>query len=274
MIGARTRWAAVWGDPVDHSASPALHNAAFAALGIDAIFLAMQVPADRLADAVAGARALRPLGLSVTVPHKRAIAGLVDALAPPADRIGAVNCIEVRDDGGLIGHNTDAGGFADAVGDVRGARAVVLGAGGAARAVAAGLADAGAADVTVIARRPDRVDWTAARPWTAAELARLAPAADLWVDCTSAALSADRESAVPAPVPVDALAAHATVASLVYHRVPALLAAARARGLRTVDGRAMLLHQGARALRIWTGRQPPLDAMRAALDAALGPAGS
>lgn len=265
MITARTRWAAVIGAPVSHSASPALHNAAFAAAGIDAVYLALHVEPAALADAFAGFRATRPLGLSVTVPHKAAVAGLVDRLAAPADRIGAVNCVVFEDGGALVGHNTDAGGFVDGLGfDVAGARAVVLGGGGAARAVCAGLADAGAR-ADVIARAPDRVAWTAARPWTGDELARALPGCDLLVDCTSTALDAAREARLPAPIPLEALPATATVASLVYHREPALLAAARERGLRTLDGKPMLLHQGARAFTLWTGRPAPLAAMAAAL---------
>lgn len=269
-VTAATRWACVIGDPVEHSASPALHNAAFAALGLDAVFLALRVAPAALAAAVDGLRALRPLGVSVTVPHKPAVAALVDDLAPPADRIGAVNCLELSPDGRLIGHNTDAGGYVDGLADglgltVAGLRAVVLGTGGAARAVVAGLEDAGAGAIDVVARAPARVEWTQAQPWTAETLVALARRADLVVDCTSAGLSAAAEATVPAPFPLAELPAAAVVTSLVYHRTPALLTAARERGLRTLDGGLMLVHQGARALRLWTGREPPVAAMRAAL---------
>jgi shikimate dehydrogenase len=275
-VRASTRVAAVIGAPVGHSRSPDLHNAAFAATGLDAVFVAWHVAAADLAAAVAGFRALGLLGVSVTVPHKQAIAALCDRLAAPANVIGAVNCLVFeRGASGIeiVGHNTDAGGFTDALMrdagfDPGGARAVLLGAGGAARAVHAGLGACGAARIDVVARQPGAVDWTTARPWTPEVLAELAPACDLLVDCTPLALSAADEARVPVAVPLDRLPAHAVVASLVYHRQPALLAQASARGLRTLDGAAMLVHQGARAFSLWTGREPPVDAMWAAMRAA------
>lgn len=276
-VRASTRVGAVIGAPVGHSRSPDLHNAAFAAAGLDAVFVAWHVAPADLAAAVAGFRALGLLGVSVTVPHKQTIAPLCDRLAAPADAIGAVNCLvfERRDAGvAIVGHNTDAGGFTDSLMrdagfDPGGARVVLLGAGGAARAVHAGLRACGAARIDVVARQPGAVDWTASRPWTPESLAELAPACDLLVDCTPLALSASDEARVPAAVPLDRLPAHAVVASLVYHREPTLLAQARARGLRTLDGAGMLVHQGARAFSLWTGREPPVHAMWAAMRTAL-----
>jgi shikimate dehydrogenase len=267
VIGARTRVGAVIGWPVEHSKSPALHNAAFAAAGLDAVFVALPVHPDDLPAAVAGMKAMGFLGCSVTVPHKEAVAALCDRLTEPAATIGAVNCLSFED-GAVVGHNTDAGGFVDSLQEAginpAGRRAVLLGAGGAARAVAAGLHDAGAT-VDVIARSPDKYTWTQAHPWTAQTLADLSPHCDLLVDCTSAALDPTREASIPAPIPIEALPASAAVASLVYHREPALLAAARARGLQTVDGAGMLVHQGARALRLWLDLDPPIAAMRTAI---------
>lgn len=275
--GARTRLAAVIGAPVAHSLSPALHNAAFAAIGLDAVYVALHVEPADLAAAVAGFRAVGILGVSVTVPHKHAVAAFCDQLAGPAERIGAVNCLVFERTGGslrVIGHNTDAGGFVDSlVGelgmDPAGARVLLLGAGGAARAVHAGLCDAGAAQVDVVARTPAQASWVHAEPWTEGALAALCRDADLVVDCTSAALSPEREAAMPAAVPVELLPAHAAVASLVYHRQPALLAAAQARGLRTLGGAGMLVHQGARAFGLWTARDAPIAVMWAAMHAAL-----
>jgi shikimate dehydrogenase len=269
MTTAATRLAVVIGDPVEHSLSPALHSAAFAASGIDAVFVAVRVARDQLAAALAGLRAMGVLGISVTVPHKQAVMALVDRLDGLAARVGAVNCVSVAADGALVGHNTDAPGFVDSAGPVAGQRVVLLGAGGAARAVAAGLADAGVSQLVAVARRPDAVDWTRARPWTAEVLAELCPSCDLLVDCTSLGLDPAAEGRVPAAVPLERLPATARVATLVYHRDTALLAAARARGLAVLDGRAMLLHQGARAFFLWTGQPAPIDAMAAALDAAL-----
>ncbi|MEM9487675.1 MAG: shikimate dehydrogenase [Myxococcota bacterium] len=283
-ITAATGVAAVIGAPVEHSLSPNLHNAALAGAGIDAVYLALHVAPDQLAAAMAGFRALGFLGLSVTVPHKQAIIPLCDRLAAPADRIGAVNCVVFeRSATGCVavGHNTDAGGFVDALtddaaggamdraADLAGSRVVLLGAGGAARAVHAGLDDAGAGSIEVITRTPARVDWVAARPWTEDELARLCRDCDLLVDCTSTALSAEREAQVPTAVPVDLLPDRAVVASLVYHRRPALLTAAAERGLRTIDGAGMLVHQGVRAFELWTGVSAPVSKMWAAMRAAM-----
>jgi methylmalonyl-CoA mutase cobalamin-binding subunit len=162
LIRGTTRLCAVLGFPVEHSRSPQLVNAAFAAAGVDAVMVPVGVPPEGLPAAVAGLSAMRAIGASVTVPHKLAAAALCDELSPAARAIGAVNCL--RFDGGRIsGHNTDEGGFVDGLAaagfDPRGRRAVLLGAGGAARAVAYGLRGAGVADeqLAVIARRPETV---------------------------------------------------------------------------------------------------------------------
>jgi len=269
-IAGATRVAAVLGWPVEHTRSPALHNAAFAAVGLDAVFVAFAVPPGHLETAVRGLGALGVLGASLTVPHKEAALAACDEVVPPADRIGAVNCLVFRD-GRVIGHNTDAGGFVDDLVARQvlpaGRRAIVLGAGGAARAVAAGLADAGAS-VEVIARRPDSVDFAPSHPWQADVIAARFAGADLVVDCTPLALHPSSEAPLAA-LPVAALPGHALVASLVYHRRGALLDAAARRRLRTLDGRGMLVHQGARAFQLWTGRPAPLDVMAAALAASI-----
>ena len=274
-IRGSTRIAAVLGFPIEHSRSPELLNAAFAAAGLDAVMIPAAVPPETFAAAVAVLAAIRALGASVTVPHKLAAAALCDELSPAAREIGAVNCLHF-DGGRLVGHNTDAGGFVDgltAAGfDPRGARGVLLGAGGAARAVAYGLRAAGAdpAALTVIARDPARVPWAAAAPWTADSLRAAFAAADLVVDCTPAALGdASAESAFVDTLPLSALRAGAWAATLVYHHRTIWLERASARGHSTVDGRAMLVRQGARAFEIWTGRTAPVEAMTRALDSAL-----
>ncbi|MDP9387542.1 MAG: shikimate dehydrogenase, partial [Actinomycetota bacterium] len=157
---ASTHLAGVIGDPVRHSLSPVLHNAAFRALGLDWAYVAFEVAAADIAAAVAGVRALGVEGLSVTTPHKDRLAGLVDALSPAAQRLGAVNCVVRRGDL-LVGESTDGRGFLDAVRldhgfDPAGRRCVVRGSGGAARAIVLALAEAGAAEVVVVAgRSPD-----------------------------------------------------------------------------------------------------------------------
>lgn len=257
--------AAVLGWPVEHSKSPAMMNAAFAACGIAAEMIKVGVPPEAFAAKLAELRALPILGASVTVPHKLAAHALADELSPAARAIGAVNCLAWQGDR-LVGHNTDAPGFVDAAlaagVALAGTRVVLLGAGGAARAVAYGCGEAGA-HVEVVARDPARVAWCTAHPWTA--LAELFATAALVVDCTSAGLGDDRDFV--ASLPLAALAPAATIATLVYHAKTNLLERASARGHSILDGSAMLLHQGARAFTLWTGVAAPLDAMASALRA-------
>lgn len=270
MIRGTTTLAAVLGWPVLHSRSPQLLNAAFAALGIDAVMIPGNVEPAGLAAAVAGLQAMRAIGASVTVPHKIAAAALCDELSPAAKAIGAVNCLQIFP-GRLVGHNTDEGGFLDgltAAGyDVRGKRAVILGAGGSARAVAYALR--GGRAIEVLARRPEEVTWARAWPWTDDQLHECFARADLVVDCTPLGLGGSDEQAFVDLLPLGALASHARVASLVYHRRPILLERAAAAGYSTLDGRAMLVHQAARAFTIWTSVPAPIEVMTRALDDAL-----
>ena len=256
--------AAVVGWPIAHSKSPAMLNAAFAATQLDAEMIAMGAPPEQFAATVQGLRELPMLGASITLPHKLAAHALCDELSPAARAIGAVNCLTLER-GRLIGHNTDASGFVDAVNmPLASARVVLLGAGGAARAVAYAAADAGA-HVDVIARSP--CAWFAAQPWS--ELATAIAGADLLVDCTPAGLDEAGDAVFASQIPLHALPRSATVATLVYHRATALLERARALGHATLDGRAMLVHQAARAFAIWTGRAAPVAVMTRALDESL-----
>ncbi|HEY0993012.1 MAG TPA: shikimate dehydrogenase [Kofleriaceae bacterium] len=271
MIRGTTRVAAVIGWPVEHSRSPQMFEAAFAATGIDAVMIPIGVPHESLELVVGALRAMRALGASVTLPHKLAAAALCDELSPSARDIGAANCLRVEA-GRLFGHNTDCHGFTDSLAaagfSAEGKRCVILGAGGAARAVAYGLRAADAAAIDVIARRPQRVAWTTARPWTAIELRASFARADLLVDATPMGLH-DGDAAAIDGLPLDELRAGAWVATLVYHRATGLIERAKQRGHSTVDGRGMLLHQGARAFALWTGTAPPIQAMQRALDGAL-----
>jgi shikimate dehydrogenase len=264
-----TRLAGVIGWPVRHSRSPAIHNAAYRALGLDWRYVAFPVPPGAVPAALAGVRALGIEGLSVTMPHKGAAAAAVDRLSADAAALGAVNSVH-RDGDLLVGDNTDGGGFVDSLlaegVDPAGRRCVVLGAGGAARAVIRALARAGADEVVVINRDARRAAIAAA---LAGPQGRVGDAsaledADLLVQATPVGMGDDAALAIdPAPLP-----AHAVVADLVYHprRTP-LLGAAEDRGLRTVGGIGMLVHQAARQLEAWTGQRPPIDAMAAAVDA-------
>ncbi|MDB4953278.1 MAG: shikimate 5-dehydrogenase [Myxococcales bacterium] len=267
MISGKTRIAAVLGWPIDHTRSPVMMNAAFAAAGIDAALVPIGVPPHGFAAAIEGLRASRMLGASVTVPHKLAAVALCDELSPAATAIGAVNCL-VLEGTRLVGHNTDCLGFADALAaasfDVRGRRCVLLGAGGAARAVAYGLRAAESIDV--IARRPADVSWARALEWSHETLRDAFAHADLVIDCTPAGLEEIADTDFTAALPIDALGPHAWIVTLVYHRRTKLLERASERGHSTLDGRAMLVHQGARAFRIWTGQPAPIEVMTRALD--------
>jgi shikimate dehydrogenase len=268
VISGTTRVAAVLGWPVVHSRSPAMLNAAFAVDQIDAVLVPIGVPPESLAAIVSALRAMNALGASVTLPHKVAVAALCDELSPAAKAIGAVNCLQFTD-GRVVGHNTDCDGYVDglvAAGfDLRGKRAVVLGAGGAARAIAYGLRATRA--VEIIARR--EVDWAKAWPWTDEQLRECFARADLVVDCTSAGLSDASDDEFAAGLPLEALPAHAWVTSLIYNRKSKLLERASERGHSTLDGKSMLVHQGARAFHLWTGMQAPVEVMARALDASL-----
>jgi shikimate dehydrogenase len=268
-ITGATRLAAVLGWPVEHSRSPVMLNAAFTADGIDAVLVPIGVSPDKLADAITGLRAMSCLGASVTLPHKLAVAALCDELTPEAKAIGAVNCLQFGDT--LVGHNTDCDGFLDslvAAGyELRGKRVILLGAGGAARAVAYGVR--GARAVEVIARDPAKVGWARAWPWTEENVRDCFARADLVVDCTSTGLDPATDLTFTESLPLDALPSGAWVSTLVYHRRTNLLERASSHGHSTLDGRGMLVHQGARAFSIWTGTPAPVAVMARALDAAL-----
>jgi shikimate dehydrogenase len=271
MIRGTTRVAAVIGWPVEHSRSPQMFAAAFEAAGLDAVMIPIGVPPESFAQVIAALRAMRALGASVTLPHKLAVAALCDELSPAAAEIGAVNCLRFEGDG-LFGHNTDCHGYTDALVAAgfapEGKRCVILGAGGAARAVAYGLRMMDVTAIDVIARRPQRVAWTTARPWTPVELRASFARADLLVDATPMGLH-DNDAAALDALPLETLRSGAWVSTLVYHRPTSLLQRAVERGHAVVDGRGMLVHQGARAFALWTGTAPPIHAMQRALAAAL-----
>jgi shikimate dehydrogenase len=271
MITGHTRIAAVIGDPVTHSRSPQMFAAAFAATGIDAVMIPIAAHAKDFATIVHALCAMHALGASVTLPHKLAAAAMCDELTPAAREIGAVNCLWFRA-GRIYGDNTDCAGYTDALTaagfTIAGAHCVILGAGGAARGVAYGLRTAGAAMVEVIARRPEAAHWTVARPWTRDNVRESFACAQLIVDATPLSLSAGGEDAF-ADLPLDVLGRSAWVTSLVYHRQGSLLERASARGHSTLDGRGMLVHQGARAFAQWTAQAAPIAAMQRALDDAL-----
>ena len=276
-ITGHTQLVGLLGWPVEHSISPPMHNAAFASCGMDWCYLPFAVPPDSLAEALRGARALGLRGLNATVPHKQALLGLVDELTPEAQAIGAVNTLLLEES--LVGHNTDAAGFMRALRETgfhpEGCRALVLGAGGAARAIGYGLANAGAR-ITLLNRTPERAIALAAdlraavdgahvdaAPLTEPEIRRLASDVDLVVNTTSVGMWPHTD-ATPWPedvtFPVGAL-----LFDLIYNPPETrLMAQARAQGARAENGLMMLVHQGAEAFRLWTGVEPPVDVMRTA----------
>lgn len=276
---ARTRVVGVMGDPVSHSLSPLLHNTAFAVLGLDWVSVGFPVPAGAAADALVGMRALGIAGLSVTMPHKEAVARLVDRRTAVADRLGAVNCV-AREGDVLVGDNTDGVGFLDALRraagfEPAGRRCLVVGAGGAARAVILALADAGAGEVVVVNRTPARAGDAASLAGGRGRAGQPEEAAgvDLVVDATPAGMAGTASSGVRPLVDAAVLGPRQVVADLVYHppTTPWLADAAR-RGATTVGGLGMLVHQAAGQLERWTGTAPPVEALwRAAQAAVLRP---
>ena len=269
MIRGTTRIAAVIGWPVEHSRSPAILNAAFAATHTDAVMIPVNVPPEAFRTVIAGLGAMRAIGASVTLPHKLAAAAACDQLSPAALEIGSVNCLHFLD-GEIHGHNTDAAGFVDGLRAAGHApkHATLLGAGGAARAVAHGLRGLGC-ETQVIARRPEAVGWTAASTWTGEALRAAFARSQLIVDATPIGLGGADEVALVQELPLGALGAGAVVATLVYHRPTLLAERARGLGHAVLDGRAMLVHQAARAFAIWTGHVAPTEDMMRALDDSL-----
>ncbi|MDQ3898108.1 MAG: shikimate dehydrogenase [Actinomycetota bacterium] len=273
--GASTRLAAVIGSPVRHSLSPAMHNAAFGELGLDWVYLAFEVATGDVPAAFAGARALGLAGLSVTIPHKAAALAEVDDLTDTARAVGAVNTVVAQDDGRLLGDNTDAAGFlaslADEGFDPAGRVCLVVGGGGAARAVVHALAGAGAAEVMVANRTRSRAEDAAALAGSVGRVASTDEAvrADLVVNATPLGLAGS--DAAELPVNDALLGPGQLVVDLIPNpAITPLMRAARAAGCNTAGGRGMLVHQGALAFEMWTGRPAPLGVMRAAAVRALG----
>ena len=272
-VSGDTRVAAVIGDPIRHSLSPTIFNAAFAEVGLDWVYLAFEVAEADTAGALDAARALGIQGLSVTMPHKTAAAKLVDELTSSARTLGAVNCV-ARDGRRLIGHNTDGAGFIaslthDAGFAPAGRSCLVLGSGGAARAVVLALAEAGADEVIVVNRTRERAELTAGLAGRAGRVGSAADAgrADLVVNATSVGMGGKG-----CPIDAELLGSGHLVADLVYHPVSTpLLEQARLRGAATLDGVGMLVHQGAVAFELWTGRPAPLEVMASSARAALAP---
>ncbi|MEX2296291.1 MAG: shikimate dehydrogenase [Dongiaceae bacterium] len=264
-LTGKARLAGVIGWPVDHSRSPALHGFWLREHGIDGAYLPLAVRPEALKAALAGLAALGFRGANVTVPHKETTLSLVDRASDTALRIGAVNTITVAEDGTLEGNNTDAFGFLENLREAQpGWRAatgaaVVIGAGGAARAIAVALANEGAPEIRIVNRtreRADRLVQEIGRPLVAIDWANREAAladASLLVNATTQGMSGEQ----PLDLDLARLPANALVNDIVY--VPletGLLVSARARGNKTVDGLGMLLHQARPGFAAWFGIEP------------------
>ena len=285
LINGQTRVCGIFGDPVAHSFSPAMHNAAFAALGLNWVYLPFLVAPAYLAAAVAGIRALGLAGVNVTIPHKQGILPFLDELTEEARLIGAVNTVHNRE-GRLYGANTDADGFLAALQEETGFQpagksVLLIGAGGAARAVAVKLALSGVGELYLTNRSPERAENLAALlkehskariqvlDWPADAGATLPLKPDLTVQTTPAEMSTSAKAAGWLPAAV--WGPGQVVCDLVYNPAETpLMRRAKASGATVRGGLGMLLRQGALAFQLWTGQPAPLAVMKQALLKSIG----
>jgi shikimate dehydrogenase len=280
-INAATRLCAVIGSPIRHSASPAMHNAAFAALGLDWRYLAFEVDPKNLRAAIAGAKAMNFAGLNLTLPHKLLAVEMVDALDESAKKWGAVNTIKFeRSAGGTpalhsVGFNTDADAITQSLREdlklkLRGEKFLLLGAGGAGRTAALKLASEKVAELFLVNRTKSKAQEIAAEikkqfPSVKVSIGFPKTKVDLVLNATSLGLKTDDAS--PLDEKQFSLNQTRAVYDMIYRPAEtALLKAAKAAGCKTANGLGMLLHQGAKAFEIWTGKPAPLDVMRRALE--------
>ncbi len=274
---------ACFGQPVAENPTQAMIEAAFRDMGLDWRYLTIEVSPDGLADAVRGARAMGFRGFNCTIPHKVAVIAHLDELTPAARAIGAVNCV-VRQGDKLLGENTDGKGFLQSVqelGPVAGKTAVLLGAGGAARAVGVELLKAGASGITVVNRARQRgEELTAVLNREAPGKARFVPltgefsvpaGTDLFINATSIGLFPDVNARVP--VVTDSLKPGMVVCDVLPNPPRTrLVRDAESRGCRVLDGLGMLVNQGVIGIRLWAGRDPNPAVMRKALEGVFAPA--
>jgi len=284
-ITGSTRVLCIFGDPVAHSLSPVMHNAAFASLGLDMAYVPFHVPTDPpggLKRAVSAVRALGIHGLNITIPHKERVMGYLDEVDGHARMVGAVNTV-VNRQGRLVGYNTDGEGYLqglrlEAGFSPRGKFIVIIGAGGAARSILYSVLLKKPKKVVLVNRTKARAASLAREfgrklgvrietaPLEAGALGECARGAHLVVNTTSIGLGGRGEL----DFPVHLLADKAVASDIVYSPLEtAFLKKARAQGLKTHDGLSMLVHQGAIGFKLWTGKKAPVDVMRAAALAVL-----
>lgn len=272
MIDGTTKIVGVLGWPVAHSLSPAIHNTAFVAANLNYVYVPLPVAPDQLAGAIEGIRAMEFAGANVTIPHKVAVMPYMDKIDAVAEKIGAVNTI-VRENGLLTGYNTDADGFIHSLANegiqVKGKKAILLGAGGAAKAVVCGLMMQGVADVAVAARNGSKVaEFTAAfrSPkvhglcWQDTEYHENLKECELLINCTPLGMHPHVHS--EPPVDWQVLSKDAVVCDLIYNPLKTrFLLTADKYGHKAVSGAGMLIGQGALAFKLWTGIEAPQDKM-------------
>lgn len=276
MIGGETKLLALIGDPVGHSLSPAMHNASFAAEGLDYVYVALNVRAEDLPAAARGAAALGLRGFNVTMPHKRAMVSLVDSLDEGAEISGAVNTVVIEGPK-LRGFNTDGPGMIEACREAGIALAdrdvLLLGAGGAAASIASALCDAGVDGLHIVNRNPEHAAALAEKLREAGKKAEIEVHPTGALDGTVRApiivntTPLGMEDGDPMPIPPEYLDARTALVDAVYRpgAETELVRRARARGATVVAGQRMLLYQGVLAQRLWTGRRPNVAAMDATL---------
>lgn len=276
------------GYPLAHALSPVIHNAAYQAMGLDAVYEGWETPPDEVGAAIERMRANdEHLGMNVTVPHKQAVMQFLDEVEETAQAIGAVNTVEKRN-GRLIGHNTDRSGYIrsliEAGCTIKGKSVLIVGYGGAERAIAYGLAEAGATAIAICGRRPQGIMEALAQlrstsPFPMSleavsederDLRHAVEASDIVVNCTPIGMLHSGSEGT-SPIPGHMLQAGQWVSDAVYNPLETeLLRLARERGAHPVDGLGMLIYQAVDAIRIWTGKDPPVEIMRSAAMKALG----
>ena len=286
QITGKTKVLGIIGDPVEHSLSPVMHNAAIAKLDLDYIYVPFPVQQDSLAEALTGFRVVNLQGFSITIPHKQTIIPLLTEISDDAKNIGAVNTVW-RTESGWKGTNTDAAGFIAPLKamnrDWGQITPVILGNGGAARAVIAGLINLGCSEIHVVGRNPDKLarfyeSWSHAPKITSrlkihnwANLSSLIPAADLLVNTTPIGMSPNTDASPVDESLMQKLKQNAIAYDLIYTPNPTrFLKLAQDRGATTLNGLEMLVQQGVKALEIWLQQPVPVDVMRDSLKEYLG----
>jgi shikimate dehydrogenase len=285
MITGTTKLLGIIGDPVKHSLSPLMHNAALAEMGLDYVYVPFPVAPDQLKRAIAGFEAIHVQGFSITIPHKQAIMPLLDDISPMAQAVGAVNTV-YRTDRGWSGTNTDVVGFVAPLKamerDWSTTSVVVLGNGGAARAVVAGCAELGCTQVQIVGRHWEKLQefqasWQESpiqvplsiHRWE--DVSQVLPTADLVVNTTPVGMSPQVEASPLTEAEISVLSPGAIAYDLIYVPNPTrFLQLAEAHGAIALDGLEMLVQQGVAALEIWVNRPVPVDTMRQTLKHYLG----